>query len=166
MTETWPRATAAARCQLENRAPVAVCTSPTQCNDAGLCEATITNLGAGSFDPDDDALAISQVPPGPYSVGTHAVTVNVSDGQLEAQCTSQVDVRDCENPSLSCPADFTAECTGQSAAPVAPPPADASDNCSVTVQAPAPASLPLGTHELSYLASDPSSNLASCTRSE
>jgi cysteine-rich repeat protein len=149
-------------CHSENAPPVAVCTSPTLCNDLGLCSATITNLGAGSFDPNGDAVTVTQSPAGPYPVGTQPVAVAVSDGALEAQCASQVDVLDCEPPRLSCPADFAAECAAAGAATITPPAVTASDNCSVNVLAPGGGSLSLGSHELAYTASDPSGNTARC----
>jgi len=150
-------------CQIENTAPVAVCDSPTVCTDPGRCAASVTALGSGSSDPESDALTISQTPPGPYSVGEHAVSVTVSDGALASQCTSQLDVLDCEPPALHCPADFAVECTADGGAPVAPPDATATDNCAVTVQPPTGGRLALGSHPLTYTASDPSDNRTTCT---
>lgn len=150
-------------CHVEDRPPIAVCVSPTVCNDAGLCSASVTDLGAGSFDPDGDLLTITQSPAGPYSVGSHLVSVGVSDGRLDAQCTSQLDVLDCEPPQLTCPVDFAVECTAAGTAAVTPPPAAATDNCAVTVQAPGTDRLPLGTTALTYTATDPANNATSCT---
>ena len=146
----------------QNQPPSAVCQSPTACNDPGLCSADVA-LGAGSTDPDGDPLSITQSPAGPYAVGQHAVAVSVSDGEVGAQCVAQLEVQDCEPPTLSCPANFTAECTGGGGIVLAPPPATASDNCSVAVNAPAGGQLPLGDTELAYSASDPAGNGASCT---
>lgn len=150
-------------CHIENAAPVAVCTSPTTCNDSGLCSANITSLGASSTDPDGDPLTFTQSPAAPYSVGEHLVSVDVSDGKLDAVCTSTVDVLDCEKPALTCPAAFTAECTSPGGAVIAPPDATATDNCSATVQAPAAGQRPLGSHPLVYAATDPSGNASTCT---
>jgi hypothetical protein len=74
--------------------------------------------------------------------------------------SASLDVLDCERPSLSCPAPFTAECTAAGGATVTPPPASASDNYAVAVHAPAAGSFPLGTATLSYTATDPSANTA------
>jgi cysteine-rich repeat protein len=150
-------------CHIENAAPVAVCSSPTQCNDPGLCSANIANLGASSFDPDGDALSFTQSPAGPYSVGQHMVSVDVSDGRLDSVCSSTVVVLDCEKPALTCPAAFTAECTGPGGALITPPAATATDNCSAVVQAPDAGQRPLGPNPLTYTATDPSSNTATCT---
>jgi cysteine-rich repeat protein len=152
-----------AQCRIENLPPLAICTSPTQCNDPGTCAANVGNLAPDSVDPEGAALTFTQSPAGPYSVGQHAVTVDVSDGQHDAQCTSQVDVLDCEKPTVSCPASFTAECTSPAGAVITPPPAVATDNCSATVSAPDAAQRPLGTTGLTYVASDPSGNASSCT---
>jgi cysteine-rich repeat protein len=150
-------------CHIENAAPVAVCSSPTQCNDPGLCSANITNLGASSFDPDGDPLSFSQSPAGPYGVGQHLVSVDVSDGQLDARCSSTVHVLDCEKPALTCPAAFTAECTSPGGAEITPPAATATDNCSAVVQAPGAGQRPLGPTPLGYTATDPSGNTSICT---
>jgi cysteine-rich repeat protein len=150
-------------CQFDNTAPVAVCDSPTVCADPGRCSASVTTLGSRSFDPDGDALTISQAPPGPYAVGEHAVAVTVSDSALASQCTSQLAVHDCEPPVLRCPADFAVECTSAGSAPVGPPAATATDNCGVTVQPPDAGRLALGSHQLMYAASDPSDNRTRCT---
>lgn len=150
-------------CHIENTAPVAVCTSPTQCNDPGLCSANITNLGASSFDPDGDPLSFTQSPAGPYSVGQHLVSVDVSDGRLDAQCSSTVNVLDCEKPALTCPAAFTAECTSPGGAVITPPAATATDNCSAAVQSPGAGQRPLGPNPLTYTATDPSGNTSTCT---
>ncbi len=144
--------------------PVAVCNSPTVCNDPGVCSANVTNLSTGSSDPEGHALSFTQSPAGPYSVGQHDVSVSVSNGTLTSQCLADLDVRDCEKPALSCPADFTAECTGNGGAVVTPPSTSATDNCGApTVHAPAATLLRLGANALTYTASDASGNVTSCT---
>lgn len=153
-----------ATCQIENSPPVAVCSSPTVCNDPGVCSANVTGLGDGSTDPDDDALTFAQSPAGPYAVGQHAVEVSVFDGFFTRTCTSAVDVNDCEAPSLSCPDSFAVECTGAGGADVTPPGATASDNCNdATVSGPAAGRRALGTHALDYSAVDGAGNPATCT---
>lgn len=147
-----------------NTRPIAICESPTSCNDPGRCVADITTLGAGSSDPEGKPILTSQSPAGPYAVGQHEVSVNVSDGELNAQCTSQLEVLDCEAPALSCPADFTAECTAGGGAVIEPPVASATDNCGgATVHPPVGGPMPLGLGELTYTAVDASGNGASCT---
>jgi cysteine-rich repeat protein len=144
--------------------PTAVCSNPTVCNDQGTCAAEVTDLGAGSSDPDGNPLTITQTPPGPYSVGSHTVAVNVSNGEEDAQCSSALSVLDCEGPSLTCPGAFAVECTGGGGADVTPPAADGSDNCgAVQVTSPSGGFLPLGSATLAYRANDPAGNQATCT---
>jgi len=102
---------------------------PTVCADPGQCVASVTDLGAGSSDPDGQPLTITQSPASPYGLGEQTVSVSVSDGAHTSQCVSQLDVVDCEPPVLSCPANFNAQCTGGGGAYITPLPADASDNC-------------------------------------
>ena len=151
-------------CKIANLPPIAVCKSPTVCNDPGVCSANVTTLGAGSSDPEGHATSITQSPSGPYSLGQHEVSVSVSDGSLTSQCLAELDVRDCEKPALTCPANFTAECTGNGGALVTPPGTSATDNCGApTVHTPAAALLLLGANALTYTASDASGNVTSCT---
>jgi cysteine-rich repeat protein len=151
-----------ATCQSENHAPIAVCANPSVCNDPGVCQAAVTDLGAASTDPDGDLLSFGQAPAGPYGVGEHAVTVTVSDGELDAQCESALDVNDCEAPQIACPADFEVECTGSGGATVTPPSASATDNCSASVTAPGSGFKALGQHALAYSAADAAGNTDSC----
>jgi hypothetical protein len=124
------------------------------------------SIDAGSFDPDGDSIMVSQVPPGPYSLGTTAVKLTVSDGDLSATCNASVTVDDCEPPSVSCQ-DMVAECTGNRSAVVDPPPGTATDLCSavVSVTDPPPASYPLGPPdtEVEYTATDAYGNSAAAT---
>lgn len=152
------------QCRRED-GPTAVCASPAVCNAQGTCAAAVTNLGDGSFDPEGQPLTITQTPPGPYAVGAHSVSVNVSNGLEEAQCTSNLSVLDCERPSLTCPGAFAVECTGNGGAEVTAPAAGGSDNCSVQVQGPSSGFRALGTSTLAYRASDPSGNQATCSTS-
>ena len=149
-------------CTLDNQPPVAVCQDVTTCNDAGLCSAAVSSLGAGSSDPNGDPITISQSPAGPYAVGTHSVQVSVSDGSATATCGATVNVNDCEPPAISCPASFSVECASNGQAPVTPPPASATDNCSASVTGPAAGSFPVGSTQLTYTAIDPAGNQASC----
>ena len=66
------------KCPL-NRIPVAVCANAVV--SAGTnCQAD-ASVNNGSFDPDGDPITISQVPPGPYPLGTNLVTLTVTDNQ-------------------------------------------------------------------------------------
>lgn len=152
-----------ATCRFENHAPIAVCSNPDVCNAPGVCQASVTGLGAGSTDPDNHPLTFSQSPAGPYSVGSHAVTVTVSDGSLQSQCISSLDVNDCEAPDVTCPGNFAVECSGSGGATVTPPLAAAVDNCGATVTRPATGFRALGQHQLLYTASDAAGNQDTCS---
>jgi hypothetical protein len=106
--------------------PVAVCTDVVTNTDPGVCTAAVS-VDGGSQDPDGGPLVITQSPPGPYPVGTSAVTLKVTDDMgLSAYCVASVEVSDVEPPVPSC-----------NAAPVTPPDrpiaftASATDNCDV-----------------------------------
>lgn len=151
-----------ASCIKENHAPEASCHDASVCTDPGVCVAHVTDL-ATATDADGDALSWNLHPLGPYAPGEYGVSVTASDGQAQASCWSRVKVRDCEAPSLACPADFRVECSGQGRALVSPPEASATDNCGPsTVTPPAPTPLPLGSHPLEYSAVDASGNTSTC----
>jgi hypothetical protein len=82
-----------------NLPPVAICQDVTVSADASCtADASIDN---GSFDPDGDAITLTQTPPGPYPVGTTSVTLTVDDGNGgTATCPGLVTV-------LSPPGDVT-----------------------------------------------------------
>lgn len=151
-----------ASCIKENRAPEASCHDASVCTDPGVCVAHVTDLATGT-DADGDALSWNLNPLGPYAPGEYGVHVTASDGQAQNACWARVKVRDCEAPSLACPADFRVECSGQGRALVSPPDASATDNCGpATVTRPEPAVLPIGSHTLEYAAVDGSGNTTTC----
>lgn len=153
-------------CEAEhNQPPVAVCEDArVVCTDAGQCVASVTGLGSASVDPEGDPLTLVQSPAGPYPVGSQEVRVDVSDGSSQASCTVPLQVKDCEAPVVTCPAAFRVECSGEGQAPVAPPPATATDNCTeVTVNPPTPDYHVLGETVLVYSATDAAGNTGTCS---
>jgi hypothetical protein len=119
----------AGKCPL-NRIPVAVCANAVVSAGAN-CQAD-ASVNNGSFDPDGDPITVSQVPPGPYPLGTNRVTLTVTDNKgASNSCSALVIVLDITPPVLSgCPTNFlTVQCRGQ----LPPPPTvTAFDNCSAT----------------------------------
>lgn len=153
-----------AQCNRENRAPEATCRDISVCTDPGVCVATRLTGMATAKDADGDTVTWDEHPLGPYAPGEYGVCVTVSDGQAQDSCWSQVKVSDCEPPVLACPSDFKVECTGQGRARVSPPEARATDNCGpAPVAGPEAASLPLGSHVLTYSSQDASGNTSTCS---
>jgi hypothetical protein len=74
-----------------NTPPVAACQDVTVSAGADcVANASIDN---GSFDPDGDAITITQSPAGPYLLGNTLVTLTVTDGKGgSSQCTATVTV--------------------------------------------------------------------------
>ena len=66
-------------------------------------------------------------------------------------------------PSISCPAAVTVECTGSASAPLTPPQATVSDVCGAIVTSPPAGRYPMGTTQLTYTATDPWGQTATCT---
>src|ERR1035438_3784045 len=87
---------------LANRAPVALCADVTV--SAGTNCVADASVNNGSFDPDGDPITVSQVPPGPYPVGTNRVTLVVMDNKGASNACSALDiVLDRTPPALACP---------------------------------------------------------------
>jgi photosystem II stability/assembly factor-like uncharacterized protein len=108
-----------------NVLPIARCKDVTVPTDAGGCSA-VASVDDGSFDPDGGALSTTQVPAGPYPLGTTDVTLEVMDAQGGMDsCESTIKVVDQEPPMIVCNSPVT----------IAPPDAPvsfsayATDNC-------------------------------------
>ncbi len=109
--------------------PVASCKPATVNTDPNLCTAANASVNSGSYDPDGESITLTQTPPGPYTLGTTAVLLNVEDQVgLTASCASTVTVKDNQPPSITCPAPQTVQCTSPSGASVVLNPT-VSDNC-------------------------------------
>ncbi len=74
-----------------NQAPIASCQNVTVTADAS-CNAN-ASINSGSYDPDGDALTITQSPAGPYSLGTTDVILTVTDSKgASSECYAKVTV--------------------------------------------------------------------------
>jgi len=152
-----------------NRPPVARCQNVTAPTTPGLCTAP-ANVDDGSFDPDvDNTITLLQSPPSPYFLGATGVTLTVTDNNgAQDMCTAVVTVEDHEQPSVTCPAPVTVECTGPAGAP-ATFSASGADNCPAVTTAcvpPSGSTFPLGITAISCVATDTSGNLsAACASS-
>ncbi|NMO22763.1 HYR domain-containing protein [Pyxidicoccus fallax] len=147
-----------------NVPPVAVCRNVTVNAAAATCSAP-ASVNDGSHDPDNQPgpLSITQSPAGPFSAGTHAVTLTVSDGQASDSCTATVTVVDVTAPVITCPAERIVDATGPEGAFVTPGAATVSDACGAEVSGPSAGIYPLGTTAVTYTATDAAGNSASCT---
>lgn len=147
-------------------APIALCENVTVPTDLNVCTASSVSIDNGSFDSDGDSLTFSQSPAAPYSLGSTAVTLTVTDSEsLSASCSANVTVVDQQSPSITCPSP-TAECTGPGGAVVTFS-ASVSDNCpgvqNLGCSPASGATFPLGTTPLTCSAKDGSGNPNSCS---
>jgi N-acetylneuraminic acid mutarotase len=158
--------TGGAELYISNNSPQAVCQNVTV--SAGPNCAASASIDNGSFDPDGDAITITQDPPGPYPLGNTLVTLTVTDSNgASSQCTATVTVIDDTAPSISCPANIAQSADpGQCSAAINYAVPTASDNCSsaTTVCAPSPGSaFAVGTTTVVCTATDSVGNTASCS---
>jgi hypothetical protein len=146
-----------------NIPPVALCRDVVVSADAAcLGQASID---AGSYDPDRQpgTFTLTQSPPGPFVLGSHAVTLTVSDGLESASCAATVTVIDDTPPALTCPSDQRLECVAGGASASFSP--QANDNCGPLTLACEPASgtsFPLGSNVVTCQATDGAGRQTSC----
>lgn len=81
-------------CEDENRAPVAVCRNVTKtAGTNGTASVSAAEVNNGSFDPDGDPIALSLTPAGPFGIGSHSVTLTVTDSHgASSSCQAWVTV--------------------------------------------------------------------------
>ena len=88
-------------CEGLNNPPVAQCHDVTVSTSLEACTAS-ASVDSGSYDPDGDAIALEQDPPGPYALGITNVTLTVTDENGESDtCTATVTVMDETPPAVS-----------------------------------------------------------------
>jgi len=111
-----------ARAYLLNCPPIADCGGPyvVECTS---CTTTMVQLdGTGSYDPEGGDITYlwsgaafddptSATPTAPFPLGTTEVTLVVSDGMGETECSVNVEVVDTTPPELTCPANIMVECS-------------------------------------------------------
>src|SRR5204862_199616 len=102
-----------------------------------------------------------------FPLGTTPVTCTATDasGNHSSPASFNVIVQDTTNPTITAPADITAEATSSNGAVVNPGQATASDIAgAVTIAGPATGQYPLGTTTVTWTATDQSGNHASATQ--
>ena len=132
------------------------------------CTATGVALGSPTTSDNCSVASVVSNAPAVYPLGTNVVTWTVTDGSGNtATCTQRVIVRDTTPPTISCPANVTVNANAGVATRRAwlwarP---TASDSCgSVTVTSNAPAQFNKGVTTVTWTATDPSGNTATCTQ--
>lgn len=167
-----------------NRPPVADAgTDKTaECESSGRTGVALS--ATGSSDPDGDTLtykwsapgvsfddATSATPVGNFPIGTHTVTLEVSDGYSTDTDEVQVTVTDTTPPVISCPIDVQAECTGNMGVDRDDPQlaaffasVSATDTCDDTpvITHDAPERLPVGVTPVTFTATDSHGNVSTC----
>ena len=147
-----------------NHPPVALCINITVSVDSNcLASASINN---GCFDPDGDAITLTQVPTGPYPIGSNNVCLNVIDSHGASNvCCAVVFVVDTTPPIINCPTNILVTTDpGQCSAEVVFS-LQASD-CALadlTCDNPSGSVFPIGTTTVNCNANDASSNTATCS---
>lgn len=85
-----------------NAAPIAVCNNLVVPAVGITANVTAEQVGAGSSDPDGDAITYSISPAGPYALGSTNVTVTITDPLgLTSTCNATITVEDQTPPDLS-----------------------------------------------------------------
>ncbi len=92
-------------CSTLSLPPVAKCQNVTVSTATGTCKSPATvSIDNGSTDPNGQTLTSLLAPPAPYNLGTTAVGLTVSDSFATSACYATVQVKDTENPVITCPA--------------------------------------------------------------
>src|SRR5262249_12018245 len=125
-------------------------------------------INSGSFDPDTESVSSIQSPAGPYTLGTTAVTLSVTDSGPDHQtatCSASVTVQDHQAPTLTCPAPQAVPCPGPGGAALAVAPTLA-DNCpGVTASCTGAGVFGFGSTPVTCTAIDGSGNKSTCNTS-
>ncbi len=168
-----------------NSKPIAEAGDPLVRECTGNRSAPATLNGAASHDPDGDPLTYkwsapsiifddptSATPTSTFPLGETTATLIVNDGKVDSDPdTVAITVRDTQAPTVSCPAEVTAECQGLDQTSVHLPVATAADACEGSVPiinshtpggADASGSYPLGDTPITFTAEDGSGNQSTC----
>lgn len=150
--------------------PIALCKPAVVPTDPNMCSTANASVNNGSYDPDGEAVSVTQSPAGPYTLGTTNVTLTVVDNGPDLQsatCSSTVTVQDMQKPTITCPAPQTILCTSSSGAAATLNPT-VFDNCPGVISScvpPSGSTFGFGTTPATCTATDTSGNMSSCMTS-
>ncbi len=151
-----------------NDPPVAACAPFTVSTD-GSCEAFITaaDVDGGSNDPDGDALTYSVDNAGPFGVGTHTVTLTVSDGEYSDACTAAITVEDNTLPTaIAQNVTVQLDASGNASITAADIDNGSTDNCGIATLNVQPSTFTcanIGSNTVTLTATDVNGNTSSAT---
>ncbi len=146
-----------------NAPPVALCTDVVAVASPQTCQANV-NINADSFDPDSDEIAITQSVD-IFGLGSTTATLNVTEvgtnPALSSACEASVVVVDETAPTVSIGANQTLEATSTAGAPatITPTVDDACGDVSLSISE--LVNYPLGTTQVTAIATDGSGNQSS-----
>jgi len=151
-----------------NRAPNVVCQNITR-SAGGSCQVSVPaqEVDAGSSDPDGDSISLSLSPAGPFTVGTHSVTLTVTDSLgASSSCDATVTITDDTPPTIACASNITVGTSAGQCSTTVSYSVSASDSCSsasVSCSPQSGSSFAVGTTTVSCIATDSAGNTSQCS---
>jgi MYXO-CTERM domain-containing protein len=154
----------------DTTAPTLSCPASLTREATGPTGATVTYPAATASDTitSSPVVSYSKASGTTFPLGTTQVTVTARDGSgNQSTCSFSITVQDTVAPTVTCPADFTAEATSASGAPVTYSPATASDTVTpsptLSYSKASGSTFPLGSTLVTVTATDGSGNSATCS---
>ncbi|NBQ17753.1 HYR domain-containing protein, partial [bacterium] len=151
----------------DSEAPVITCAATANIStDAGLCTSS-ASIGTASATDNCSVSSVVPSPVGPYSVGTTTVVWTATDvNGNTATCSQVVNVTDNQTPVITCPS--TANVTtdaGSCTSTASIGTSTTTDNCAgVTVSSSPAGPYSVGSHTITWTATDANGNTSSCSQ--
>ncbi len=150
-----------------NDPPVAICTD-FLVSAGENCDAMVqaSDVDGGSYDPDGDEMTFVLDNYGPFGVGTHTVTLYVSDYEYTDSCTATITVVD-DTPPLAICRDITVNlsATGTASITAAQVDGGSSDACGIAALSVSPNSFDcsnVGENTVTLTVADNNGNVSTC----